>query len=200
METVEINSRILEEIKSSNNIITTQKVQQMGFSRALLSEYVSAGLLVRVRQGVYILSGSVHDDMFTLSLSSQKIVFSHESALFLNGLSERTPFIHSVTIPTGSFLPKSIKDETVCFYIKPEVYEIGLSERKTTFGNSVRCYNTERTICDLLRSKSRIDEETFTSAIKNYAASSEKDLNLLASYAQKFKVFNEAKKYLEVLL
>lgn len=197
---MEINSRILEEIKSSNNIITTQKVQQMGFSRALLSEYVSAGLLVRVRQGVYILSGSVHDDMFTLSLSSQKIVFSHESALFLNGLSERTPFIHSVTIPTGSFLPKSIKDETVCFYIKPEVYEIGLSERKTTFGNSVRCYNTERTICDLLRSKSRIDEETFTSAIKNYAASSEKDLNLLASYAQKFKVFNEAKKYLEVLL
>lgn len=197
---MEINSRILEEIKSSNNIITTQKVQQMGFSRALLSEYVSAGLLVRVRQGVYILSGSVHDDMFTLSLSSQKIVFSHESALFLNGLSERTPFIHSVTIPTGSFLPKSIKDETVCFYIKPEVYEIGLSERKTTFGNSVRCYNTERTICDLLRSKSRIDEETFTSAIKNYAASSEKDLNLLASYAQKFKVFDEAKKYLEVLL
>lgn len=197
---MEINSRILEEIKKNNNIITTQKVQQMGFSRALLTEYVSAGLLVRVRQGVYIISGSVHDDMFTLSFSSQKIVFSHESALFLNGLSERTPFIHSVTIPTGSFLPKSIKDETVCFYIKPELYEIGLSERKTTFGNSVRCYNAERTICDILRSKSRIDEETFTSAIKNYAASSEKDLNLLTSYALKFKVFDEAKKYLEVLL
>lgn len=197
---MEINKKILEELNNNNNLVTSKKVQELGFSRALLTEYVKAGLLDRVRQGVYILSGSVHDDMFTLSLSSKKIVFSHESALFLNGLSERTPFIHSVTIPTGSFLPKSIKDETVCFYIKPELYEVGLSERKTTFGNSVRCYNAERTICDILRSKSRIDEETFTSAIKNYAVSSEKDLNLLASYAQKFKVFDEAKKYLEVLL
>lgn len=44
---MEINSRILEELKTCNNIITTQKVQQLGFSRTLLTEYVSAGLLVR---------------------------------------------------------------------------------------------------------------------------------------------------------
>lgn len=36
-------------------------------------------------------------------------------------------------------------------------------------GNIVHCYDTERTICDILRSRNRIDEETVISAVKNYA-------------------------------
>lgn len=74
----------------------------MGFTRSLLSKYVRAGLLERERQGVYILANSIHDDMYTLMLRSDKIIFSHDTALFLNGLSERTPFIHSVTIPSNT--------------------------------------------------------------------------------------------------
>lgn len=197
---MKINEKIYREIKNSNNLITAQKIQEMGFSRALISSYVKNGLLERVRQGFYSLPDTVHDDLFLLELSSPKIVFSHETALFLNGISERTPFVHTVTIPTGSFLPKSIKNDVICFYIKSELYEIGLEHKKTTFGNIVKCYNAERTLCDILRSKSRIDDETFVSTIKNYIASKEKDINLLASYAQKFNVFNLAKQYLEVLL
>ena len=62
------------------------------------------------------------------------------------------------------------------------------------------CYNVERTICDLLRSRGRLDEETVISAIKNYAASSDKDLNLLAVYASRFRVDKVLKRYMEVLL
>lgn len=41
---------------------------------------------------------------------------------------------------------------------------------KTTFGNQVRCYNAERSICDMLRSRNRMDEETVISSLKKYAA------------------------------
>lgn len=73
-----------------------------------------------------------------------------------------------------------------------------MTTRKTTLGNEVRCYNLERTICDLLRSRSRGDEETILSAIKNYAETSNKDLNLLAVYASKFGVDKILKRYMEV--
>ncbi len=105
--------------------------------------------------------------MHALMLRSSKIIFSHDTALFLNGLAERTPFRHTVTIPSNSALPASTKNTCTCFYIKPELHTLGMIVRKTTFGNSVRCYNMERTICDLLRSRSRCDEETVISAIKN---------------------------------
>ncbi len=195
-----INQTIYDEIKKNNNMITTAQVLSLGYSKQLLTNYVKNGLLERCRHGVYMLPNAVHDDMYTLMLRSEKIVFSHDSALFLNGLSERTPFIHTVTIPSNSSLPNSLKGECICFYVKPELHEIGIIEKRTTFGNVVRCYNAERTICDFLRCRNRCDEETVISVVKNYALYDKKDLNLLSAYAKQFNVTKELKKYLDVLL
>lgn len=197
---MEVNPIILKTIKSNNNMITTAQAVELGFTRALLSRYVKEGLLERGRRGVYILSDSIHDDMYTLMLRSDKIIFSHDTALFLNGLSERTPFTHSVTIPSNRKLSKTLQDECVCYYIKPELHQVGAVTRKTTLGNEVRCYNAERTICDLVRSRNRLDEETVISAIKNYAVSPEKNLNVLAVYALQFGVDKVLRRYMEVLL
>lgn len=197
---MEVNPIILKTIKNNNNMITTAQAVELGFTRALLSRYVKEGLLERGRRGVYILSDSIHDDMYTLMLRSGKIIFSHDTALFLNGLSERTPFTHSVTIPSNRKLSNTLQDECVCYYIKPELHQVGAVTRKTTLGNEVRCYNAERTICDLVRSRNRLDEETVISAIKNYAVSPEKNLNVLAVYASQFGVDKVLRRYMEVLL
>lgn len=195
-----INPLIMKELQRNNNTITTSQIVELGFSRALLSKYVKEGLLERSRQGVYILPDSVHDDMYTLMLRTKKIIFSHDTALFLNGLSERTPFEHSVTVPSNAVLSDVLREDCSCYYIKPELFELGMVWKKTTFGNEVRCYDAERTICDLLRSRNRMDEETVISAIKNYAVFNDKDLNRLAAYAEKFRVSKVLKQYMEVLL
>lgn len=195
-----INQTIYDQIKKNNNIITTSQVLSLGYSKQLLTNYVKVGLLERCRHGVYTLPDAVHDDMYTLMLRSDRIVFSHDTALFLNNLSERTPFIHTVTVPSNTALPNSLKGECICFYVKPELHDIGIIEKHTTFGNTVRCYNIERTICDLLRCRSRCDEETVISAVKHYALYDKKNLNLLSVYAKQFKVVKELKSYLEVLL
>ena len=195
-----INQTIYDEIKKNNNMITTSQVLSLGYSKQLLTNYVKEGLLERCRHGVYTLPDAVHDDMYTMMLRSDRIVFSHDTALFLNGWSERTPFTHTVTIPSNTSLPNSLKGECICFYVKPELHDIGITHKNTTFGNIVRCYNVERTLCDFLRCSNRCDEETVISAIKNYAVYDKKDLNRLSVYAKQFKVAKELKKYLEVLL
>ena len=166
----------------------------------LLSQYVEKGLLERIGHGVYTTPHTIIDDMFLLQCRSYNIIFSHDTALFLNGLSDRTPFTHSVTIPSNACLPKAIIGECNCYYVKPELHQLGAIDMKTTFGNVVRCYDAERTVCDLLRSRTRIDEETVIAAIKNYAESRNKDLNKLSEYAKQFKVEKTLKRYLEVLL
>jgi len=88
---VNINSTIYEELKKNNNIITTSQVFSLGFSKQMLTNYVKAGPLERIRHEVYILPAAVHDDMYTLMLCSDEIAFSHDTTLFLNGLSDRMP-------------------------------------------------------------------------------------------------------------
>ena len=195
-----INLDLLDALSRNNNMITTSQARLIGVSKQTLHNYVKRGLLERIRQGVYILPEAVHDDMYTLMLRSENIVFSHESALFLHGLSDRTPFIHSITMPSNMAVPNSIKNECNSFYVKPAWHGIGITKKPTTFGNEVRCYDAERTICDFLRTRRRCDEETVISAVKNYAAYDKKDLNRLSYYAGIFQVDKEVKRYLEVLL
>lgn len=195
-----INKIIYDEIKNNHNIITTNRAIELGFSKALLPKYVKEGLLERVRQGVYTLPDEVHDDMYTLMLRSDNIIFSHDTALFLLGLSDRTPFEHSVTIPSDTSLPASLADECKCYYVDRKWHGIGQITCDTTFGNTVRCYNAERSVCDMLRSRNRLDEEIVLSSIKNYVAWKEKNLNRLAEYAKIFHVEEKVKVYLEVLL
>ena len=100
-------------------MITTSQMIELGFTRSLLANYEKKGLLERERHGVYLLPDAVHDDMYTLMLCSGKIIFSHDTALFLNHLSDRTPFVHSVTIPSNTKLSRQLQEECICYYIKP---------------------------------------------------------------------------------
>ncbi|OON99589.1 MAG: hypothetical protein ATN35_11795 [Epulopiscium sp. Nele67-Bin004] len=148
-------------------MITTAQVAKLGFSRTLLSNYVKQGLLERSQQGVYILADEIQDDMYAIKLRSKKIVFSHDSAVFLLGISERTPFEHSVTIPSNACLPNTISNECQCYYIKPELHHLGVITVATTFGNEVRTYNLERTVCDMIRSRNKLEEELVIGATRS---------------------------------
>lgn len=195
-----IIDKIRKAMISNNYVLSTRQLLGLGISKTTLTNYVREGLLERCGHGYYTMPDAIEDDMYLVMLRSRHIIFSHETALFLNGLSERTPFIHAVTIPDTAALPATVKDQCKCFYVKPELHEIGLIEKKTTLGNTVRCYNPERTLCDILRSRSRMDEETVIDAIKNYSTYKDKNLHNLGSYAELFKVSRQVRQYMEVLL
>lgn len=192
---------ILREIANENNgIILTKTAEDKGITRSNLSKLYKNGKITRIANGQYIFSDELHDEMLSLQLHSKYIVFSHESALFLNGISERTPFEHTITIPTSKTLPRSISNQCKIYYIKDEFWELGKTKLKTTLGNLVWSYDIDRTICDIIRSRSRISDETFISSLKLYAASQNKNLTNLSIYAEKMKILPLVRKNLEVLL
>ena len=140
------------------------------------------------------------DELLSISKRSEKIIFSHETALFLHGISDRTPFEHTITAPSGCIPSTSIKTECKVYYIKQELFSLGKTILKTPAGNSVPAYDMERTICDIIRSRNKIGTETFLSALKMYVANPKKDLKRLNMYAKKFKLEKLVRQYLEVLL
>lgn len=189
-----------EQLDSYDSILSTEQLVGMGISKTTLTTYVRDGVLERCAHGYYKVPNSIEDDLYLVMLRSKHIIFSHETALFLNGLSDRTPFVHTFSIPNTAAVPPTLKETCKCYYVKPEWHKIGLIQKETTFGNIVRCYDAERTLCDILRSRSRIDEETVIAAVKNYAAYDHKNLSTLYKYAELFKVGQQVKYYMEVLL
>lgn len=192
--------QLVAAIRRHGNAVSTAQAESAGISRALLAYYAARGSVVRVRHGVYALPDDLRDEMAETLRVASHAVLSHETALFLHGLTNRTPFRLMLTIPSDTSLPASLKGAVRCFYVSPQLHRLGMSTAINNLGHKVRCYDAERTICDLLRSRSRCDEETVISALKNYAASGTINAPLLADYADRLGIMKTLKPYMEVLL
>lgn len=181
-------------------IIETRKAAEHGISKAMLYKLCKEEKIYRIVKGQYILPDDMQDELLSISKRSRNIIFSHETALFLHGISDRTPFEYTVTAPSDCIPSAAIKSECKVYYIKPALFELGKTNLKTPAGNEVPAYDLERTICDVIRGRNKLGTETFLAALKLYAACPKKDLNKLHAYATKMRVANILRQYLEVLL
>ena len=105
-----------------------------------------------------------------------------------------------MTFPLTYNLTKPKLSRINCSQCKTEWYELGVDEVKTPGGNTVRAYNQERTLCDILRPYSSADIQIVSESFKRYAATKNKNIPLLSEYAKIFKVEKKLRSYLEVLL
>lgn len=181
-------------------IIEAKVAAQRGISKAMLYKLCKEDKIHRIVKGQYILPDDMQDELLSISKRSDKIIFSHETALFLHRISDRTPFEHTITAPSGCIPSAAIKSECKVYYIKPELFDLGRTMLITPAGNKVQAYDLERTICDVIRSRNKLGTETFLAALKMYAASPKKDLNKLNTYAKQMRVEKVLRQYLEVLL
>lgn len=186
--------------KEHGGIIDTKTAAEHGISKAMLYKLCKNDKIHRIVKGQYILPDEMQDELLSISKRSDQIIFSHETALFLHGISDRTPFEHTITAPSDCTPSAAIKSECKVYYIKPELFEMGKSSLPTPAGNMVPVYDLERTICDVIRSRNKLGTETFLSALKMYAASPKKNLNKLNTYATQLRIANVLRQYLEVLL
>lgn len=187
-------------INENDGLIRTSQAEKAGIPRKYISLMAQSGKLERLSQGVYLLPSAFEDRFYRLQLRCSSGVFSHETALFLNGLSDREPLTSMMTVPNGYNARHLAAEPIKMFYIKRELHELGKTTARTSFGRTVYCYDRERTLCDLIRSRSQMDPALLNGAFKSYLRLKEKNVTLLIDYAQALGVQKLVRNYLEVLL
>ena len=197
---MEYISRIKEILKEQNGTLLSLELDKEKIPRTYLSMMVAEGDVERVGRGSYVSADSIEDMMYILQQKYPNIVYSHETALFFHDLTNRTPIKYSVTVPSGYKVVKALSDKSKIYYIKKDLHQMGTVERATSFGNPVKVYNIERTICDILRSRNRIDPQILTDALKMVVQLKKLNYPLLSEYAKKLKVDKILSMYLEVLI
>ncbi len=182
-----------------NGVITSSDVSKYGVHRSILRKLTESGRYYRVARGIYIRNGEWEDEFYLLQKKYSRGVFSHATALYLHGYSDRVPLKFQMTFPKGYNSSSLNKENVEICRVIPENYNLGIVEVKTPGGNIVKAYDLERCLCDMLRGKGD-DIQLVQSVIKRYVLSKERDINKLLLYAKQLRVEPKVKKYLEVLL
>ena len=189
-----------EFMQNAGDIITSKQVTKAGLHRSILSKLVKTNDLARVARGVYMKSSAWEDEMFLLQHRFSKGIFSNETALYLHGMTDRTPARFIMTFPWG-YNAASLKDENIV--VKRTVkglYELGITKLNSPAGRIIRAYDIERTLCDIVRGNNACDIQIVNQAMKHYAESKAKDIQKLMGYAEKLRVKVKILTYMEILL
>lgn len=191
---------IVDLAESNGGMVTTAQVVEAGIPRARISDMVKAGELERVQRGVYCLADAWEDEFLGAQLRFPKGVFSDGTALYLHGYTDRTPFQLTMTFPRSYRATKAREAGIEVRTCADNVLDLGLATVNTSYGNEVRAYDLERTLCDIVRGQRVVDEQVVNPAMKQYVRSSERDVQKLLGYARKLGVERKIRNYLEVLL
>jgi predicted transcriptional regulator of viral defense system len=192
--------RIEELIKKNHGTVLSSDLNEYDIPRAYLQSMVKEGSIERIERGIYVATNSFEDEMYAMQRKYTKLIYSHETSLFIHGLSDRTPFEYSASVPSGYKVVNNVSEKFKIYYIKKNLHQLGVEVCKSPFGNQISVYNVERTICDILRSRSRIDVQILNDAMKRFVKLKSTDYSLLMNYAKQLNIESIVKDYLEVLL
>lgn len=184
---------------SPSGTITSKQVTESGVHRSVLQELVDAGDLYRYGRGIYVRRDAWEDEFYLLQCKYGRGIYSHDTALYLLGYSGRTPVKYTMTFPKGYNAPSLKRENIVIKRVVPDNYSFGIVEIKSPCGNSVRIYDLERTLCDIVRGGGS-DIQVVNDAMKRYAASKEKNIHKLMKYAKQLRVEPKILRYMEILL
>ena len=68
-------------------------------------------------------------------------IYSHDTALYLLGYSDRTPAKYTMTFPKGYNAPSLKQENLIIKRVVPENYEFGQIQIKSPSGNPIRVYD-----------------------------------------------------------
>jgi predicted transcriptional regulator of viral defense system len=187
-------------LASRNGILLTSDLTKFNIPRTYLSIMERKGEIERVSRGVYQAKDTIEDELFGIQSTCQAAVYSHETALYLHDLTDRSPLRYSLTVPVGYHSTSLIQSGYKIFYVNRKVFDLGVITLKSPHGNPIRVTNLERTICDILRSRNQMEMQIVYEALKRYVKRNEKDIDLLYAYAKRFRVQKFIRQYIEVLL
>ena len=175
----------------NDGYLTTKDVVKNNIPRVYLTKLVKENVIERVSRGVYVKKDVLVDEFVILQSKSKNAIYSNTTALYLYGFSNRIPIKYDITINNGYNGSLQKEDNVNLFYTKKELLDLGVINYKLDSGNVIRVYDLDKTICDIIKNKKKIDAEIFNKAIREYFYSKKKNTLKLYEYAKKMNVYNK---------
>lgn len=187
-------------IESNGGVVSAADLQHAGIERIGLYALLANEILKKESHGNYVLAENEPDEYKIIQNRSEKLIYSHGTALFLHGMSDRVPHTLDITVPQGDNISRIKKSyqNTRFHYCKKELWNLGIMNVNTPMGYSVRVYDPERCICDMIRDKDNVDKQIFIQAIQEYFKGKCNPRKII-KYAKEFNIESKVRNYMEVL-
>jgi len=199
----QMKSKAAEILEHQQGIARTRDFLNAGITPYYIKKMESQCEIIRLKQGLYRQtnpSNSTVDELVEVSKLVPKGIICLLSALSYYELTTYNPWEYQVAIHRGDKKPKLPDYPPIkVVYLADTPYHLGISEEYID-GFSVRIYDREKTICDIVRFREKIGIDIMKEGLQNYLHSPYKNITRLIQYADQLRIRTVLQKYLEVLV
>ena len=194
--------KIVNFVNKKNNVITTKEFKDAKIGFFFINKLIEDNYISRIGKGIYGKTNSFEDEYFILQNRYKNAIFSYNTALFFLNRTEVTPNIVDITIPSDYNVSSINKENIRVHYVSKENIKLGVIKVKSPFGNNIKTYNLERTICDIVKNENKcgLDIEQRNKIIKKAFLNNEIDGTTIIQYAKKLKCEKKIRAIMEVMI
>lgn len=188
--------KLISFLSSHYGYVTTSELLELNIYKPQIQKYIDAGIIEKVSHGLYMSTSNFRDEYYILQKRYPDAIFSYNTAFHILNLTNRVPMEIDITVCRG----KRVNADCLIHYVSENYYGIGIIEVLSPFGNPIKVYNAERSICDMLRTEGDIDLELQNRILNYYFSSKDKNIDLLFEYAKIFNIYEKVKTIVEVTM
>ena len=192
---------IIDFINTKNNTITTKEFEEANISFYHINKLIEDGYIERRGKGVYGKTDSFEDEYFIIQNRYKNAIFSFNTALYFMDKTEVIPSIMDITIPNDYNVSTIDSKKIRVHYTSRQNINLGVVEIESPFGNKVKAYNLERTICDIVKNENKcgLDTEQKNKVIRKAFANNEIESTVIIEYSKKLKCEKKIKTMIEII-
>ena len=190
------NEKIIKFLKQHHDYILTKDIVNLGIDKKYIPKFIEQKIIKKVAHGIYMNSNIMEDEYYIIQQRYPSAIFSYNTAFHILNMTNLTPTEIDITSYNG----RKVKGNYNVHYISKDKYNLGIITVESPFGNPIKVYNAERSICDMLKSDNEFDLELQNRILDNYFKSKSKNIKLLEEYAKKLNVYDKVNTIIEVMM
>ncbi|HJA71525.1 MAG TPA: type IV toxin-antitoxin system AbiEi family antitoxin domain-containing protein [Candidatus Lachnoclostridium stercoravium] len=187
---------------SHGGILKTSELLQCGCYYRKIQELINDGEIEQVRRGYYQrIDDNSYSEVAVIVRLFPDAVLCMESALDYYGYTERTPSSWNLAVLDSSSRRRFNISWPIVkpHFISESKFPVGIVEAEIE-GTNMRIYDRERTICDCLTHRNKMNAEVFNNAIRGYLKDPRRKESRLGMYAAALRVQRKVREVLGIWL
>jgi hypothetical protein len=192
---------IIAVFRKYNGIVNSSILKLYKINYYQLNKLIEMEKIFKLKRGIYALKDMnyIVNEVVEAALLVPKGVLCLYSALAHHELTTYTPSEYNFAISRKERKPILPDYPPIrLFSYDDDTFDVGI-ENIEKDGHIIKIYDLERTICDTVKYRNKLDANVVKESLKNYSNSRKKSYTKLLTYADKMRVKSILYNYLEVL-
>lgn len=195
-----MKKNIIENLfRDNHGVMTSKELIDNGVTYYTIRNLLSSGYITKVKKGIYTISHETESELGLVKKLIPSGVICMQSAAIIYDYTSKVPLRYHISIDNKSKINLPDYPKIKLYYWSKAQRDLGI-DKISHNGIDIRIYNKEKTICDYIKFRNKLDYSEVKEVLKSYIRDTDRNISQLKKYSKELRISTVLDHYLESMI